>query len=337
MNFYRSSRATVHGSAACLLVLAAAGTARALVDSELIARARLFPAVTKGVTAIHRDNTGRYLVLTERAGVQIFSAKGDSAGRAPADAAPEAAIGYGADLDVDPQGRIYVADRARNFVDVYSSSGKLERDFRVNAPTSLAVLEKGEVAVTSLRSPKLVTVYGEDGQVVREFGEPEQITGRDELNRFANIGRLCRDSAGRLYYSFTYLPEPTVRRYNRFGYSDFELVVNTEEMAPSAMASRKAIAREEGPFRNKGGPELRVALGPVAIDSANGDIWMGISGRLLRFAADGQELGSYLIYTPEELRIEASALLLEPGRIVVASSELGIFDLPRPAVTSTPN
>ena len=329
-----SARAILRGTAAGVAVLAAAGAARATLDSELIARARLFPSLTSGVTAIHRDSTGRYVVLTERAGVQMFDAKGRLAGHAPVDPSPAAAIQFGADLDVDDQGRIYVADRAGNAVEIFSADGKLERKVHILGPTSVAVLGQGEVAVASLRSPKLVTVIGEEGQVVREFGEPEQISGREDLNRYANIGRLCRDSSGRLYYSFTYLPEPTVRRYNRFGYSDFELVVTTEDFAGPSMAARKTIAREEGPGRSKGNPELHVVLGPAAVDPANGDIWLGIGARLLRYAADGQELGSFLIYTPEEARIEASALMLEPGRIVVASSQLGVFDLPRPAATS---
>ena len=178
------------------------------------------------------------------------------------------------------------------------------------------------------------TVFGAEGQVVREFGEPEQISGRAEINRYANIGRLCRDSSGRLYYSFTFLPEPTVRRYNRFGYSDFQLVVSTEEYAAASMSARKTIVRAEGQTHAKGNPDLHVVLGPVAVDPANGDIWLGIGGRLLRYAADGEELGSFLIYTPEEARIEASALLLEPGRILVASIQQGVFELPRPAATN---
>ena len=329
-----STRAIRHGTAAVGVVLAFAMTAGAMLDSELIARARLFPSLTSGVTAIHRDNAGRYVVLTERAGVHMFDSKGQPAGHAPADASPAAAILYGVDLDVDDQGRIYVADRARNSVEVFSPEGKLEREIRIPGPTSVAVLGGGEVAVASLRSPKLVTVFGAQGQVVREFGQPEHVSGRDELNRYANIGRLCRDASGRLYYSFTYLPEPTVRRYNRFGYSDFQLVVNSEDYAAASMSARKSIVREEGQPRAKGGPDLHSVLGPVAIDPANGDIWLGIGGRLLRYAADGQELGSFLIYTPEEARIEASALLLEPGRIVVASSQLGVFELPRPAASS---
>jgi sugar lactone lactonase YvrE len=184
-------------AAASLLTVALA--AQQSVDSELIAKSRLFPSITSGAVAIRRDAGGRYVVLTERAGVQMFNAKGQPAGHAPADPSPSAAISFGADLDLDEQGNIYVADRAANAIEVYSPSGTLLRTLHVVGPTSVAVLGSGEVAVASLRSPKLVTVYGEEGQVVREFGEPEQIAGREELNRYAHIGRLSRDSSGRLY------------------------------------------------------------------------------------------------------------------------------------------
>jgi hypothetical protein len=314
-------------------VLAAALSAAQTVqtiDTDLIARKRLFPSVSGGVTAIHRDAAGRYAILTEHSGVLLFDAKGEAAGRAPADPSPATAIQFGADMDLDEQGRMYVADRARNVVDVFGSDGRLQREIHILGPTAVATLAGGEVAVASLRARKLVTVFGADGQVVREFGEPEQIAGREDLNRYANIGRLCRDTSGRLYYSFTYLPEPTVRRYDRFGYSDFQLVLNTDEYAPSSMNARKAIARED----SKGKQELHVVLGPVAVDPTNGEIWLAIAGRLLRFYADGMEHGSFLIFTPGEERIEATAVLVEADRIVVASSHQGVFALPRPAPTT---
>jgi len=334
MQAHCSARAVAPVVGAAAAILAATLAARASLDSELIARARLFPSLTSGVTAIHRDNSGRYVVLTERAGVLMFNAKGEPAGHAPADSSPGSAIAYGADMDLDDQGNIYVADRAGNALKVFSPNGMPDRAMHIIGPTSVAWLGAGEVAVASLRSPKLVTVFGAEGQVTREFGEPERISGREDLNRYANIGRLCRDSSGRLYYSFTYLPEPTVRRYNRFGYSDFQLVVSTGDYVGASMSARKTIAREEGPHHTKGGPDLHVMLGPGAVDPANGDIWLGIGGRLLRYGADGSEQGSFLIYTPDEARLEASAILLEPGRIVVGSSQLGVFDLPRPAATN---
>jgi len=312
-----------------LIVFAGLPAAKAL-DADLIARSRIFPSIGAGVTAIHRDAAGRYAVLTERGGVQIFNGSGSAVVHAPADNSPAGAIQFGVDMDLDGQGRIYVADRARNAIQVFSGDGKFERQMHINAPTAVATLAGGEVAVASLLSPKLVTVFGAQGQVVREFGEPEKIAGRADLNRYANMGRLCRDASGRIYYSFTYMPEPTVRRYDRFGNSDFQLVLNTEEYASSAMSARKALARDDG----KPTQALHTVLGPVAVDPVDGEIWMALGGRLLRFFADGTEHGSFLIFTPEEERIEASTLLVETGRILVGSSSLGVYVLPKPSATS---
>jgi hypothetical protein len=310
-----------------MAALAGALTASAMIDSDLVARARLFPSIGAGVTALHHSPSGRFYVLTERAGVEVFDGKGQPFLHIPAETSAAAQILYGADLDVDNQERVYVADRGAGAVKVYSPEGRLERRMAVAGPTSLALLPEGEVAVASLTSPKLVTVFNAQGRLAREFGEPSEIASRQDLNRYANIGRLARDPAGRLYYAFRYLPEPTVRRYDRNGFSDFEIALNTPEYAGSSLASRKELAREE-----KGGtPMLRTVLGPVAVDGKSGEVWVGMGGRLLRFGPDGTERGSYLIYTPEEARIEASALLLEPARIVVASAELGIFELPRPS------
>jgi hypothetical protein len=324
-----ASAATKHRLKACVtgaVVLVAALAASGAEDTDLVARARLFPSIGAGVSAIRRDASGNCAILTERAGIELFNAKGEHTGHVPSDTGSASTIIYGDDLDVDQAGRYYVADRASNAVKIYSPGGQFERKLEIPAPTSVALLPGGEVAVASLRASKLVTVFGAEGRVVREFGEPEALTGREELNRYANAGRLTRDSSGHLYYSFTYLPEPTVRRYDRFGYSDFELVLNTEEFLPAALAARRVLAGSEA----KSKVELHVILGPVAVDPASSEYWIGVGGRLLRYGADGQDRASYLIFTPEEKRLVARALLVEAHRIIVASSELGVFELPRP-------
>ena len=308
------------------VVLAAALSAAGGEETELVARARIFPSIGVGVSAIRSDASGRYAILTEKAGIEVFDARGAHTLHVPADGLPGGYIVYGDDLDVDQAGRFYVADRGGNAIRIFAAAGTFERKIEIAAPTSLAVLPAGEVAVASLRAQHLVTVFGADGRIVREFGEPEELTGREELNRFANAGRLTRDPAGHLYYSFTYLPEPTIRRYDRFGYSDFQLVLNTEDFLPAALAARRVLAGHD----SKAKVELHVTLGPVAVDPANGEYWIAVGGRLLRFGPDGQDRGSYLIYTPEDKRLVARALLVEAKRIVVASNELGVFDLPRP-------
>jgi hypothetical protein len=125
---------------------------------------------------------------------------------------------FGEDCDADTEGRIYVADRGANSIEVFSADGSLVRAIPIQAPVSVAALGEGEVAVATLREPRLVIVFDKNGRDVREFGEPEQITDREDLNRFLNIGQLASDAQGHLYYAFPYMPEPTVRQYDRFGY-----------------------------------------------------------------------------------------------------------------------
>lgn len=311
----------------CLATLTAAAPASAQADIDLEARGQILPSIGAGVVALRRDTAGRYYVLRERSGaVEVFDAKGQPLEKIPAAPSKEASILFGVDLDVDGRGRVYVADRAVDAVKVFSPDGHFERSIGVAGPTSVAVLPGGEVAVTNLRSQKLVTVFNAEGHIAREFGDPVDVAERPELNRYVNIGRLARDLAGHLYYSFTYLPEPTVRRYDRFGYSDLEVVLNTLDYLPVAQATRREIAQQE----RGGTPALKPVVGALGVDGQTGEMWLALGGRLIRFAPDGTERGSYLEFTKDGRRIEAMAVLVEESRLVVASALLGIFELPRP-------
>src|SRR5262249_20872677 len=151
-------------------------------------------------------------------------------------------IVFGEDCDVDAEGRIYVADRGGNAVEVFSSDGVMARSISVTAPVSVAALGEGEVAVATLREPHLVLVFDKNGHDVRDFGDPEQISDREDLNRFLNIGDLETDATGRLFYGFAYTPEPTVRQYDRYGYSAGpDIQYTAVEAASEAQAVRREI------------------------------------------------------------------------------------------------
>lgn len=316
----------------CLSVFATAVFAAALPvvaqdDIDLEATQRVLPSVGAGVVAVRRDAAGRYYVLSERGGaVQVFDEKGKPLALIPSAPSKDATIIYGVDLDVDSFGRVYVADRGADAIKIFAADGRLERRISISGPTAVLALSNGEIAVSSLRSLKLVTVYNAQGHVAREFGDPADVAERAELNRYVNIGRLARDLAGHVYYSFTYLPEPTLRRYDRFGYSDLTIALNTLDFLSVAQATRREIAQQE----RGGTPSLKPVVGAVGVDPQSGEMWLAIGGRLLRFAPDGTERGSYLIFTKDGHRIEASAILPEPGRLLVASPLLGIFEIPRP-------
>src|SRR5205814_9911799 len=96
-----------------------------------------------------------------------------------------------------------------------------------------------------------------------EFGDPEQLTERADLNRFLNIGRLITDAQGLLYYAFSYTPEPTVRRYDRHGYAALDIRYTALDAAPAAQAVRREIIKQE---KRSGAPIFKRVLTAVGID-----------------------------------------------------------------------
>jgi hypothetical protein len=252
-----------------------------------------------------------------------------SIGGAPAD--PKAARGpltYGEDCDVDTERRIYVADRGGNAIEIFSPEGALLRTIPVAAPVSVAALGEGEVAVATLREPHLVIVYDKNGRDVREFGDPEQITAREDLNRFLNIGQLMTDAQDHLYYAFAYTPEPTVRQYDRYGYAAGQDIQYTAlEAAPEAQAVRREIQRQEK--RGKS-PTFKRVLTAAGIDRGNGEVWMAVGNTLMRFDKEGNRRASYQVYTPEGARLETNTILVEQDHLIIGSDPLGIYEIDRP-------
>ena len=258
--------------------------------------------------------------------------------------APDALVVYGHDFDIDAQGRVFIADRAAGAVRIFSAEGALAGTIRIAAPTSVAVLGPGEVAVTTLRANKLVTVYAErsdpGGQVVwrpvREFGEPAQIADPDasaDLNRFLNIGRLATDAEHNVYYAFAYAPEPTVRKYDAFGYKAFEAELATPDFLAVAQSARRNIGRL-GDERFTLGAVINPGFTPtvtaVAADPATQELWVAMGAVLLHFDREGVLRHTWRLFTKDGNRVEASAILVEPERLVIASGTRGVFDFPRP-------
>ena len=90
-----------------------------------------------------------------------------------------------------------------------------------------------------------MTVYDLTGNVVRDYGDREEIADRADINNQVNFGHLAADETGNTYFAFDYLPEPTVRKFDHAGYLAMEISLTTLEFQPAAQAARKAIARSE--------------------------------------------------------------------------------------------
>jgi hypothetical protein len=327
----------------CLLTAFVAVNAFAQSEGDLTAKKQLFSGVGPGLRAVRRGADGRtYVLASPSPGLLIFDKQYNrlmaiaeaAAGGVAGGKSVLTAIAFGEDCDVDTDGRIYVADRGVNAIQVFSPDGALIRSFSVPAPISVAALGEGEVAVATLREPHLVIVFDKNGREVREFGDPEQISERDDLNRFLNTGQLASDPSGHLYYGFSFTPEPTVRQYDRNGYSAGPNVQYLAlEAAPAAQAIRREIVKQE---KHQKSPSFKRVLTAVGVDPASGEIWMAVGNTLLHFDKDANRRASYQIYTPEGARLEANTLLIEPEHMIIGGDPIGVYEFDRPEKKSKP-
>jgi hypothetical protein len=304
------------------------------IDDDLTASRRLFPSIGPGLRAVRHAANGNYYVLVSSSGVTVFDDKGKQL--SVIGAPPPVTVNktgrsgipsFGQDCDVDSQGNVYVADRGYNLVTEFAPDGKQLRAFPVDALLSLAVLPEGEVAVTSLQSTHHVIVYGPDGKIAREFGEFESLSTRADVDHSLNLGRVSSDPQGHIYYGFTYMPEPTVRKFDRFGNASQDFVFNGVDAYPEASATRKAIDRAES---SNDFLTFRQILTAFGVDPVNGDVWMGMHNTLVHFDKDGIRRSEYQVWTPKGAPLDATVILVEEERLLIGSDPLGVYEFHRP-------
>jgi hypothetical protein len=301
-------------------------------ENDLVAKRRLYRDVGPGFRQIHRGPNGNYYVLTAPApAVLIYDSSLKLIGQVPSQSAAAAkgvALLYGESFDVDHDGHVVVCDRGANSVKIYSPSGALIAAIPVRAPISVVFLPGDEFAVTSPDAEHLVTAYDLSGKMVRDYGDREEIADRADVNTQVNFGHLVADDAGNNYFAFDYLPEPTVRKFDRVGYLSLEISLKTLEFQPAAQAARKAIARSQDAENSI--PSLHRIISAVGVDPQTQELWIAIGTLLMRFDKDGQRLSSFRTYLPAGARLEASQILVEPDRLLIAADPQGIYEFPKP-------
>jgi hypothetical protein len=322
----------------CLTFALAVSTA-AQIDADMVAKRRLFAPVGPGLKQIREGSDGKiYVLASPSPGLVVYSPEArrlltmreaaglPEAALAEAKASGEILVQYGEDCDVDADGTIYVADRASNTVQVYSKEAKHLRTISIDAPLAVAALPEGEVAVATMRQAALVTVFDKNGRIVREFGDTEQLTERKDLNRFLNVGDLATDAQGHLYYGFQYFPEPTVRQFDRFGYAGEDLRYAALDVMPEAAAVRHEIEKQE---RRGDPPHFKQVMTAMGVDKLTGEVWIAMGSTLLRFDKEGNRRSMYRLYTPQNARLEANAIVVEKNRLIIGGDPIGVYEFER--------
>jgi hypothetical protein len=296
------------------------------LEREIQAVARQFPEIGPGVSALKRDGAGRYYILALPATVvTVYSADGKRIAKIPGPNSGTT-ISYAEDIDLDPAGRLFVADRGSNSVKIFAPDGSLAATIRVTMPSSIVALSGGEVAVATMHSEHLVDILDEQSRPVRTIGQPSDLSDRKEVNRLLNRGRICGDPAGNIYFAFAYLPDPIIKKYDRFGYAAYEIDLSSAEFAPQN--KRRDVLRID---RNADlPPALKPTFDAIGVDPATQDVWAAIGNALLHFDKDGSRRGTYRTFTKEGARLEPKAILVESDRLLLAADPLGIFEFARP-------
>jgi hypothetical protein len=301
-------------------------------ESDLTAKHRLYRDVGPGFRQIRRGPNGNYYVLTAPAGaVFVYDSSGKRIGEVPTSSAAAgkgAALVYGESFDVDHDGRLVICDRGAKAVKIYSPTGTLAASINIPLPISVVFLPGDEFAITSPEAEHLVTAYDLTGKMVRDYGDREEIADRADINTQVNFGHLSSDDMGNNYFSFDYLPEPTVHKFDRVGYLAMEISLKTLEFAPAAQAARKAITRSENTENSI--PSLHRIISAVGVDPQTQELWIAIGTLLMRFDKDGQRLSSFRTYLPNGGRLEPSQILVEHDRLLIGADPQGIYEFPKP-------
>jgi hypothetical protein len=253
------------------------------IRSIIEARVRVFPAVGPGVTALKRDSAGRYYVLAKPATlISIYGADGNLTGQIPNANSRGATIKYAVDIDISPEGLLFVADRGANCVDVFKPDGTLTATVAVVAPTSVVALSDGQFAVSSLASKRLVQVRDVQGNMVRSFGDPTDVDDGLKKKPVMDMGRIAGDSDDHVYFAFTSVDDPTLRTYDRYGYVGYEAKIpeNAFAGAPTRAEDRVEFGVSVTHFSLSEQTAGSVTVGSSGDVKFNGGLGPGLLGSM---------------------------------------------------------
>jgi hypothetical protein len=247
------------------------------------ARDRAFQSVGPGVTALKRDSSGKYYVLAKPATViYVYDSKGNLVGKIPNANSAGATLRFAVDIDLSPDGLLFVADRGANAVDVFKADGTLTAKVQVVAPTSVVALSEGQFAVTSLVSKRLVQVRDVQGNVVRNFGDPTDVDDLAKGKPTMDMGKIFGDDADRVYFAFTSVDDPLLRTYDKYGYVGYEAKVpeNAFADAPTSAADRLEFGMSVTHFSLEEETAANVTIGSSGDVKFSGGLGTGLLGSM---------------------------------------------------------
>lgn len=277
------------------------------------------------VGPVHRDGQGRYYVPDrhERL-VRVYDNRFNPVGTIGGPSPGVAALNPD-NFAVTRDGRVVSAELTQ--IKVFSPAGVLQGSFPVWRVTTLGVLRTGEIVVSGFGAQKLISIYDVEGQLLRSFGQPVHADDDSHRNAMLNVGRIVTDSKDNIYYLFLFLPEPTIRKYDREG----NLLA---ELHPDGKMIRKAatLAEEKLEKQRAGeGTGFSAVFEGIAVDEESEELWVSWASYIYRLGPDGAVRAVYQFKRPENFPVNVNHMLVERDRLIIASTAHGVFLAPKPA------
>ncbi|HTU33074.1 MAG TPA: hypothetical protein VMF66_04665 [Candidatus Acidoferrum sp.] len=277
------------------------------IRSIIESRERVFSNVGAGVIAMKHAPNGDYYILTRPANrISVYSPDGKLMSQIPKTGSG-VAIRYAVGIDLTPTGMIAVADRGENAIDVFRPDGSIVSRTPVFAPTSVVALSDSEFAITTLRSRQLVEVIDLHGTVLQHFGDPTDVDGnpktdvdaeteelfggpRPKETALHDYGTITGDSAGGIYFAFASTSNPTLRKYDQYGYQSYQASIPKSDFGGGAVQPDDRVQLLFGfsdvSFSNQEGGWL--SLGSSEDVKFGGNVGTGIGESLRRGYGFGQ-------------------------------------------------
>jgi hypothetical protein len=300
---------------------------------EIRALSRVFPEIGPGLVALKRDADGIYYAIAAPAhSVTVFDSNGKRRGEIPGDSSQGGTIVSAEDLDLDSSGRLLVVDRGANAVKIFAPDGSLDATVPVASPNSVVALLGGEFAVSTLGPSPAIIIYDAQGKRLRNFETLPAAARQLALSHYVSLGIMCGDLAGHIYFAYSFLPEPIIRKYDRYGYAIYEIPLRSDALVPEAQDKR----REPLSLGHREPAAEKPTINAIAADPSTQEVWAAMGNTLLYFNKDGARRTAYRAFTPEGARLEPRTILVEPDRILLGADPLGIFAFARPDRPSPP-
>jgi len=315
---------------ALLAALLACASSVAHAQPRYEAQQRVMPGSGPGVRAFAKSGELYYVLSWADRSVLVYNSRMDLVGRLAGTTEGPGRLHGPWDLAVDKAGNVYVADRGSNQIKVFSPTGEVLRAITYESPRSVAVLSTGEIAVVGRPRDHLISLLDAEGRLLRSIGEPVQVVARADLNGFLNTGSLVVDASDNIFVAFSFLPTPTVRKYDKNG----NLLL---EFHPSGARLELAVRDAQAHLAEtvaEGGAGGRGVISGVGIDPQNGDIWVSCADWIYRFDSRGAHKSTFQAVrkgiSGSDVGVNVNDIVFEEERVLILSHVTGVHQFPLP-------